>query len=147
VSLYRRNPRRDENEPAIRKAVEALGATWQPLSIPGGPDALIGFRGENLVMEVKQPKGKLRPSQEAWHARWRGAAVIVARTPAEAVAALLGHRVTLSRVLASEQAAAPAHVLVDEVGAYPTEGKAEPQRCKYGALVCTHAQCHGKKAA
>jgi hypothetical protein len=40
------------------------------------------------------------------------------------VAALLGHRVTLSRVLASEQAAAPAHVLVDEVGAYPTEGKA-----------------------
>jgi hypothetical protein len=128
VSLYRRNPRRDENEPAIRKAVEALGATWQPLSIPGGPDALIGFRGENLVMEVKQPKGKLRPSQEAWHARWRGAAVIVARTPAEAVAALLGHRVTLSRVLASEQAAseaaAPAHGMVDEVGAYPTEGKA-----------------------
>jgi hypothetical protein len=44
------------------------------------------------------------------------------------VAALLGYRVTLSRVLASEQAAseaaAPAHGMVDEVGAYPTEGKA-----------------------
>jgi hypothetical protein len=137
MALYRRAARRDENEPPIRKAVEALGATWQPLSISGGPDALVGFRGENLLVEVKQPKGKLRPSQEAWHARWRGAAVIVARTPAEAVAALLAHRVTLSRVLASEQAAAeadpnpkmaPGHTLVDEVGAYPTDG--EPERCE-----------------
>jgi hypothetical protein len=45
-------------------------------------------------------------------------------------------------------AACPApvkHVLVDEVGAYPTDGEPEPQRCKYGALVCTHSQCHGKE--
>jgi hypothetical protein len=133
MSLYRRNARRDENEPAIRKAVESLGATWQPLSIAGGPDAVIGFRGENFLMEVKQPKGKLRASQEAWHGRWRGAAVIVARTPADAVAALLGARVTLSRVLASEQAAHPAKTdpaWVDENGSFdvPTddgkEGKA-----------------------
>jgi hypothetical protein len=127
MSLYRRNARRDENEPECRKAAEELGATWQPLSIPGGPDALVGWRRESLLVEVKSEKGKLRKSQEEWQKRWRGSPVVVVRNAEQMRASLLGHRVTLSRVLASEQAAqpapAPAHHLVDELDAYPTDDK------------------------
>jgi hypothetical protein len=188
MSLYRRAAKRDDNEPECRKAAEELGASWEPVSGKGIPDALVGFRGETTLMEVKGRGKKLTPAQVAFRKRWRGGTPVTVTTADDVRAALLGQRVTLSRVLASEQAAAPAHVLVDEVGAYddgmrewdcgpckhqhngecdldlpapgasgcsefspvgayPTEGEPEPQRCKYGALVCTHAQCHGKKAA
>jgi hypothetical protein len=144
----RRVVRRDVSEPGIVKALEQIGASVSRLDGEEGlPDLLVGFRGEDFLLECKDPettrsykdrKGELRtcnvaatglePGQERWHARWRGRPVVVVRNPAEAVAALLGHRVTLSRVLASEQAASeaqrPAHGMVDEVGAYPTEGKA-----------------------
>jgi hypothetical protein len=126
MSLYRRNARRDENEPEVRDAAEELGATWQPLSIPGGPDALVGWRRESLLVEVKGEKAKLRKSQEKWHAWWQGSPVIVVRNAEQMRAALLGQRVTLSRVLASEQAAHPAKTepdWVDENGAYPTDDK------------------------
>jgi hypothetical protein len=127
MSLYRRAAKRDDNEPECRKAAEQLGATWQPLSIPGGPDALVGWHRESLLMEVKGEKAKLRKSQKDWHAWWLGSPVIVVRSADDVRRALLDHRVTLSRVLASEQAASeaerPARMVV-EVGAYPTEGKA-----------------------
>jgi hypothetical protein len=150
VSLYRRAAKRDDNEPECAAAARGLGASWEPVSGKGIPDGLVGFRGETLLMEVKRKGGTLTPAQVEFRKRWRGSPPITVTTADDVRRALLGYRVTLSRVLASEQAASeakPAHGLVDEVGAYPTEGKAEPQRCRYGALVCTHSQCHGKRAA
>jgi hypothetical protein len=88
MALHRRAPRRDSNEADIREALEAAGATWQALSIKGGPDALVGYQGRSCLIEVKQAKGKLRETQTAWHQKWRGSPVQVLRTPDEALALL-----------------------------------------------------------
>ena len=92
----RRAAKRDKNEAAICLALEAVGATVERLSGADLPDLLVGFRGVNTLMEVKQPAGKkggtshrdLLPGQAAWHATWRGAAPVVVRTVAEAMAAI-----------------------------------------------------------
>jgi hypothetical protein len=126
MSLYRRAAKRDDNEPECARAARELGASWEPVSGKGIPDGLVGFRGETLLMEVKRKGGKLTPAQVEFRKRWRGSPPITVTTADDVRAALLGYRVTLSRVLASEQAASeakPAHGLVDEVGAYPTDGE------------------------
>lgn len=58
----------------------------------GVPDLLVGFRGANLLLEIKdgakQPsKRQLTPDEAAWHAKWRGQ-VCVVETLAEALAAV-----------------------------------------------------------
>lgn len=88
MSLWRMRARRDGNEQAIRETLEAAGATWQPLSIKGGPDALVGYQGRSYLVEVKQAKGKLRAEQASWHSRWKGSPVHVLRTPEEGIAVL-----------------------------------------------------------
>jgi hypothetical protein len=127
VSLYRRAAKRDDNEPECIKAALELGASVDPLSSKGIPDLLVGFRLETHLLEVKAKGGKLTPAQVAFRKRWRGRPPVEVTTPDDVRAALLGQRVTLSRVLASEQAAqpapAPAHHLVDELDAYPTDDK------------------------
>ena len=84
MALHRQAARRDGNEAALRAYVEAHGACWQPLSITGGPDAIVGCAGRDALVEVKQPKEKLRASQEQWHRDWRGSAPWVIRTEADA---------------------------------------------------------------
>jgi hypothetical protein len=63
VSLSRKNPRRDANEPAIVQALEAVGAEVWRLSGKGLPDVLCRFRGVLYAGEVKTATGKLRASQ------------------------------------------------------------------------------------
>lgn len=59
----------------------------QALSIPGGPDLLVGWRyAANLLVEVKTGKAKLRPGQRQWHAAWRGAPVWTLRSVEDAQA-------------------------------------------------------------
>lgn len=92
----RRAAKRDANEAAIVTALEAVGATVERLSAKDAPDLLVGYRGVNVLLEVKRPAGKrggtshrdLLPGQAAWHAGWRGAAPVVARTVADALAAI-----------------------------------------------------------
>jgi hypothetical protein len=103
---------RDAAEPAIVDALEAVGATVERLNSDarrGVPDLLVGYKGETLLMEVKNPEatrsrrrsngdvrtGKAGPTelsegQERWHRTWRGGRPAVVRTPAEALAALNG---------------------------------------------------------
>jgi hypothetical protein len=57
-----------------------LGASWQPLSIPGGPDGVIGWQGHNHLVEIKRPGQQLRLSQQQWAAEWHGSPVHVLRT-------------------------------------------------------------------
>lgn len=84
----------DRNQAEIVGALRAVGASVQPLHRVGEgcPDLLVGFRGRNLLIEVKD--GELRPSartlnprQERWHEDWRGEAVTVA-TVDEALSAI-----------------------------------------------------------
>ena len=74
----------DGNQNAIVAALRKCGATVQILSTVGNgcPDILVGYRGRNLVMEIKddsQPESgqKLTPDEERWHDKWRGQKAIV----------------------------------------------------------------------
>lgn len=105
MSLNRFNPRRDENEPEIRKRFVAHGWHTEQVSGKGMPDLLVwpgylalgsGRRIESghvvLMVDVKMPKGKLKPAQEK---KWtelseRGIPVYVVRTEAEVDALVRG---------------------------------------------------------
>jgi len=77
VAVMRRAAQRDANEPGIIDKARKLGASVQPLNDADIPDLLIGFRGRNFLVELKDgdkvpSKRKLRPGQKRWHERWRG---------------------------------------------------------------------------
>lgn len=64
----------DANADAILTAMEQAGASIYR----GGPlDAIVGIRGDNLLIEIKTVKGKLRASQKAFLARWKGQAFVI----------------------------------------------------------------------
>ena len=90
----RRRGRVDENQKAIIDALRQIGATVQPLANVGNgcPDLLVGYRGTNFLMEVKNPAKpigdqQLTDDQQRWWERWRGQAVIVT-SPTAAIAYL-----------------------------------------------------------
>lgn len=71
----------DANQPEIVAALRAVGATVQHLHEVGQgcPDILVGFKGSNYVLEIKNSlrDWKLTPAEEVWLAQWRGQAHIV----------------------------------------------------------------------
>jgi len=71
----------DHNQPEIVAALRAAGATVQHLHEVGKgcPDLLVGFRGVNYLLEIKNPntKGKLTPAEAGWHLMWCGSSMIV----------------------------------------------------------------------
>lgn len=71
----------DANQKEIRDALESAGASIDT-RCPG--DLLVGFRGVTYLLEVKTAKGKERPKQVKFKARWTGQYAIV-RTPEEAL--------------------------------------------------------------
>lgn len=73
MSLYRRAARRDTNHSAVVGELLRAGATVQAVSAPGAPDLLVGYRGINVLVEVKSEGAGLNALQRAWHASWRGA--------------------------------------------------------------------------
>lgn len=67
----------DANQPAIVKALEAIGATVWVIGQP--VDLLVGYRGRNFVLEIKDgakppSKRKFTPAQVLFFASWRGSA-------------------------------------------------------------------------
>lgn len=86
--------RRDANEEAIVAVLKRVGATVEFLhpaprrGRSGLPDLLVGFRGINILLEVKTPTGQVDDDQAAWHLRWRGGPVHVVRTEVEALRAI-----------------------------------------------------------
>jgi len=69
--------RKDRNHAELRAQCAKLGISWTNLVKDGGeaegkPDALLGWRGRNVLIEVKAPGGKLRPGQRKWRDGWRG---------------------------------------------------------------------------
>jgi len=74
----------DANQTAVVSALRAAGASVQSLASVGKgvPDLLIGFRGVNLLMEVKdgnkaKSAQKLTEDQLRWHGLWLGPISIV----------------------------------------------------------------------
>lgn len=86
--------RADANQADITAALRRVGASVQPLHTVGKgcPDLLVGFRGSNFILEVKNgaksaSRQKLTPDEAQWHAMWRGQVLIVCST-SEALAAI-----------------------------------------------------------
>lgn len=74
----------DANQPEIVAALRAIGCTVQHLHSVGKgcPDLLVGYRGVNMLMEIKDgrkpPSARLlTPDQMDWHGSWRGHVVTV----------------------------------------------------------------------
>lgn len=88
----RRRAKIDANQPEIVKALRDMGATVQSLAAigKGCPDLLVGHKGRNVLLEVKD--GSRKPSERqltrdeaVWHLSWKGQ-VWVVQTPEGAVA-------------------------------------------------------------
>lgn len=84
----------DINQPEIIDALKDAGATVRSLHAVGMgcPDLLVGFRGANLLIEVKSPLAKkkdggLTPPQIYFRDHWNGSMSIV-RTIDDALAAI-----------------------------------------------------------
>jgi hypothetical protein len=85
--MPRTNARKDANHDDIVRFLRDVGATVQTLHQVGNgaPDLLVGWRGVNLALEVKDgskppSKRKLTPDEEQWHATWSGQIAIVEST-------------------------------------------------------------------
>lgn len=80
----RRAARVDANQPEIVNALRQAGASVAMTYMigEGFPDIVVGFRGENYLMEIKDgdkppSKRKLTDDELKWHEEWRGRVDIV----------------------------------------------------------------------
>ena len=78
----RQSAKRDGNEAEIVDALEACGASVQRIDAAGVPDLLVGYRNQNLLMEVKtkEERNRLTSRQKEWLSRWNGQWEIVSTT-------------------------------------------------------------------
>lgn len=90
----RRAAKVDANQGAIVEALRASGCSVQSLASVGKgcPDLLVGIRGRNILMEVKDgskvPSAQqLTPAQGSWTVSWRGQVAVV-RSVKDALAVL-----------------------------------------------------------
>lgn len=74
----------DANQPEIVKALRKLGCTVLMLHQlgKGCPDILIGFRGKNLLAEIKDSskvpsKRRLTTDEKEFHDMWRGQVAVI----------------------------------------------------------------------
>ena len=81
----------DQNQPAIVQALRQAGASVQSLAAVGKgcPDLLVGYEGENYLLEIKNPDvpikdRELTQDQVKWHSGWNGI-INVIETPEQAL--------------------------------------------------------------
>lgn len=92
--MTRRAAAVDANQPEIVKDLRKAGAIVQHLHMVGKgcPDILVGFRGVNYLLEIKDgakpPSArKLTKDEATWHLQWSGTVSIVNNSN-EALAAI-----------------------------------------------------------
>jgi hypothetical protein len=82
----RRAAKIDANQPEIVEGLRKMGVTVQPLHAVGDgcPDLLCGYKGVNILLEIKNRTGRvtakgkhLTPEQEGFHRLWRGSVDVV----------------------------------------------------------------------
>lgn len=82
------NRRTDVNHVAIKLAFSHLGCSVADARLMGQgfPDLVIGYRGQNLLVEVKKPRGPRakaddrKDTQKDFAATWKGQAPAIVRT-------------------------------------------------------------------
>lgn len=81
----------DESQNGIVIALREIGASVEIASAigQGFPDLIVGYKGQNFLLEVKNPvtsgrQSKLNDRQIEWHNTWKGSSYVV-RTPEEAI--------------------------------------------------------------
>lgn len=79
--------RTDATQAEVVKALRAIGASVYYCKLP--LDLLVCHRGVTMLVEIKEPNGRLTKVQEDFLASWPGR-VHVVRGPMEAVAAVVG---------------------------------------------------------
>lgn len=69
----------DSNHQVIVSKLRQCGVSVQPLHATGNglPDLLVGYRGHNVLLEIKSPTAPIRKAQLEWLAKWGGQATIV----------------------------------------------------------------------
>lgn len=74
----------DDNQKSIVKFLREKGATVTPTSSMGRgfPDLVVGYKGKNILLELKDGKKPLSaqaltPEQRLWHLEWKGQQAIV----------------------------------------------------------------------
>lgn len=92
----RKAARVDANQEQVVSILRGYGATVQSLAAVGKgvPDLLVGYRGQNFLLEVKDgnkspSQTKLTPDQQDWHLKWNGDKPIIVYSPADAVKAVI----------------------------------------------------------
>jgi hypothetical protein len=77
----------DANQPAIVKALRAIGATvLHTHQLKNCFDILVGYRGRTFLMEIKATeKDKLTPGEAEFKASWRGSPYHIVYTPEQAI--------------------------------------------------------------
>ena len=104
--MTRRAAHIDDNQPAIVTALVEAGCTVQSLAGVGCgcPDLLVGFKGVNVLLEVKNLEGLdgkvkrgagITPDQLKWH-RWYTGQVAVVHGPQEALDVVAAEYLRLS---------------------------------------------------
>lgn len=88
----RRARRADANRAALHDGWIRIGGSWLDLvpELGGEPDALVGWRGEDRLIEIKNPTRKAsarraRPNQIEWHRSWKGRRPVVVETLADII--------------------------------------------------------------
>ena len=66
--------KRDSNEQPIIQALRAIGATVQQTDFC---DLIVGYHGQNFLLEVKAKRGRLTKSQKRLIDDWQGQYAIV----------------------------------------------------------------------
>jgi hypothetical protein len=76
--------RADDNQKALVADLRSLGCSVQHLHTVGQgcPDILVGFRGRNILMEIKDgnkppSRRRLTDDEQEWHQLWRGQVCVV----------------------------------------------------------------------
>ena len=83
----RRAAKADGNQHQIVKALKAIGAKVYYIKEP--VDLLVGYRGKNSLLEVKDIHGRLTKAQEEFMQTWPGQAWIV-QSVDQALEAIIG---------------------------------------------------------
>ena len=75
----RRAAKIDQNQTEIVKALRKVGCSVLSLAAlgKGAPDLLLGYKGKNVLLEIKRPKGKLNDQQQEFRIMWRGDLCVV----------------------------------------------------------------------
>jgi hypothetical protein len=89
-----RAKRADANQAALVKFIRVLGASFQhTFQIPGALDGIIGYRGVDVRVEIKDPdqppsRRALTDAEKKTIDEWRGRKPVIIETEADVVALL-----------------------------------------------------------